>query len=106
HPIAYGMPDFGLAINWASPAFAVRPVHNNENYQVVARYPDHDPLQSGWLIGPQHLFGKASLVEAGMGKGKIILIGFRPQLRAQAHGTFKILFNSIYYGAAQLQPLN
>ncbi len=105
NPIAYGMPEEALTINWASPAFAVRPVFNNENYKVVARYPHHDPLQSGWLIGPQYLFGKASLVEAGLGEGRIILIGFRPQLRAQTHGTFKILFNSIYYGAAELKPM-
>jgi hypothetical protein len=52
-------------------------------------------LQSGWLIGEKNLSHQAAMIEAKQGKGKIVLIGFRPQLRAQTHGTFKFLFNLI-----------
>ena len=101
HPVAFGMPEYALGINWFSQALAVRPVYAAEKYQVVARYPNFDPLQSGWLIGPQYLQGKASVIDAALGKGRVIMIGFRAQLRAQSHGTFKLLFNAIYYGASE-----
>ena len=32
-----------------------------------------------------------------MGHGHIILIGFRTQWRGQSHGTYKFMFNALYY---------
>ena len=95
HPLAYGMPDEGLVLNWDSPAFEIQPSPLNDRYTVAASYPDRDLLQSGWLIGEEKLTRKAALVMAEHGEGRIILIGFRAQHRAQTHGTFKVLFNSL-----------
>ena len=67
---------------------------------VVARYPNGNPFMSGRLIGDHILHNKPALVEVGAGKGKIIMFGFRPQNRAQPHGTFMLFFNSLYYGPA------
>ena len=65
--------------------------------RVIARYPA-DPKQvllSGWALGAEKIAGKAALVEITMGKGKIILFGFRPQYRGQSLATFPLLFNAI-----------
>jgi len=46
-------------------------------------------------VGEGNITGKAAMISAEMGKGKVILIGFRAQHRAQTYGTFKLFFNSI-----------
>lgn len=67
----------------------------NECYSMIVSYGDRDILQSGWLVGESNITGKAAMISAEMGKGKVILIGFRTQHRAQTYGTFKLLFNSL-----------
>jgi len=94
-PLAYGMPSEGLILNFNSPVFTVTPNLHNEDYKSVVRYPEERMLQSGWLIGEKYLSRKIALIDAKQGEGNIILIGFRPQHRAQTHGTYKFLFNSI-----------
>ncbi len=95
HPLAYGMPDDGLVLFWASPTFQIEPSQHNEWYQTIVRYGDRDILQSGWLIGEEHITKKAGMVVAKKGEGRVVLIGFRTQNRSQTHGTFKLLFNAL-----------
>jgi hypothetical protein len=94
-PLAYGMPSEGLVLFWNSQAFEITPTDTNENYQIVVRYPERDLLQSGWLIGEELLKNKAAVVAAKRGQGRVVLIGLRPQARAQMHATFKLLFNAL-----------
>lgn len=70
---------------------------DTDTITIIARYPS-DPNQillSGWALGAEKIAGKAALVEVKMGKGKIILFGFRPQYRGQSLATFPLLFNAI-----------
>jgi hypothetical protein len=92
--LAYGMPSKGLALYFNSPAFEVT-AQNAEDYEIVARYADRPLLESGWLIGEEHLARKAAVVVAKLGQGKVVLIGFPAQHRAQMHGTYKLLFNAL-----------
>jgi len=95
HPLAYGMPKEGLILFNSDQAFDVEPGQKNELYETVVRYQERDLLQSGWLIGEKNLSGKPAMVLAKMGKGRVILFGFRPQHRCQTHGTFKLFFNAL-----------
>jgi hypothetical protein len=67
----------------------------DERVRVIARYSENDLLRSGWLLGGGRIAGRIALAEVTMGKGRIILFGFRPQHRAQTWGTFPFMFNAI-----------
>jgi len=96
HPLAYGMPAEGLALYLGgNPVFEIVPGNANENYEVIAAYADRDLLRSGWLIGERVIAGKASVIAARYGRGRVFLYGFRPQHRAQTHGTYKLFFNAL-----------
>jgi hypothetical protein len=95
NPLAYGMPDEGLVLFWESPAFEISPTRHNDRYETVVTYKERDLLESGWLVGEEHLSKKAGMVSAEVGQGRVVLIGFRTQHRAQTHGTFKLLFNAM-----------
>ena len=64
---------------------------------VLARYPkETDPLESGLLLHPEAIEGKAAAMELAYGRGHIVLFGFKPQFRGQSHATYKYLFNELY----------
>jgi hypothetical protein len=95
HPLGYGMPSEGLVFHWDSFAFEVLPSGENDRYDVVVSYGERDLLESGWLIGEKHLRKRPAMVVARVGEGEAVLFGFRPQHRAQTHGTYKLFFNSL-----------
>jgi hypothetical protein len=93
HPLTAGLDESAAIWFEGSPAFDV------QTGTVLARYPEANPLLSGWLLGEQKLFGKAALVEAKLGTGRVVLFGFRPQYRAQSWSTYPALLNAIYTSA-------
>jgi Zinc carboxypeptidase len=100
-PIAKGMPKESIAWVENSPVFEVIESKDAGGtpalpVRVIAWYPkDKDPLLSGWLLGGDRIKGKAALVEVGLGKGRIILFGFRPHYRGQSLATYPLFFNAI-----------
>jgi hypothetical protein len=63
--------------------------------RVIARYAKDGVLQSGWLLGEEKIKDRIALAETQMGKGRIILFGFRPQHRGQTWGTLPLIWNAI-----------
>jgi hypothetical protein len=98
HPLGYGLRAEEAAYFADSPAFATQPTDARFERRVVVRYPDDakDILVSGYLEGGKLLERRAAVVELAIGKGRVILLGFRAQHRAQPHRTFKLLWNAIY----------
>jgi hypothetical protein len=94
HPLAAGRPDTAGVYFTNSTTFDVPA---GMAARIVARYPARaeDILLSGYLQGASSIAGKAAMVEAPVGRGRVVLFGFRPQHRGQAVGTFKLLFNAL-----------
>jgi hypothetical protein len=97
-PLTFGMRPEEAVYFGDSPAFQTRVPDARFDRTVIARYPDDDKdiLISGYLEGGELLEKKAAAVEFEVGKGKVILIGFHAQHRAQPLRTFKLLFNTLY----------
>jgi hypothetical protein len=66
-----------------------------KDVEVVAHYRNHDTLLSGWAIGTEYLHGKAGVVAARVGKGRILLYGIDATYRGQPTGTAKMFFQGI-----------
>ncbi len=94
HPLAFGMP------REANIFFRSNAVFRAMEGTPVLTYPLSNPLMSGWLQGDSLLYGQAAMTEVRQGDGRIVLYGFRPQHRAQTHGTYKLVFNGIYLSRA------
>ncbi len=57
------------------------------------------------MIGAEKIEGKAAALDVVLGQGHVILIGFRTQWRGQSHGTYKFLFNAMYYNNSMAPAL-
>jgi hypothetical protein len=91
-PLARGLPRKVDAYFINSSAFEVV---DAQSVRVIARYAQQGVLRSGWLLGEGRIAGKVALAEVPLGRGRVILFGFRPQHRGQTWGTFPFIFNSI-----------
>jgi hypothetical protein len=97
-PLSFGMRGEEAVYFGDSQAFQTRVPDARFDRKVIARYPDdqEDILISGYLEGGDLLEKRAAAVEFTVGEGRVILIGFRAQHRAQPLRTFKLLFNTLY----------
>jgi hypothetical protein len=103
HPVTYGLPpqlalfqDEGLAFDTVLPGPEIE-------RRVLASYPvdPEDVLASGWARGTDAIARKAAAVAMTLGKGHVVLLGFRPQHRAQTPATFPFLFNALYWSTSR-----
>jgi len=95
HPVVAGLPAMPAVMFERNQAFDTRQGFRG---RVLASYvKDRNPLVSGYLLGAEQIEGKAAAIDAFYGTGHIVILGFRPQWRGQSHGTYKFLFNALYY---------
>jgi hypothetical protein len=97
HGLTAGLPSETHGWYWrSSRAFDV----GDPTVSVVASYGDGNPVESGWILGPEHLAGQPALVEVRVGNGSVVLFGFQPNYRAQTVATWPLLLNSLMPGQA------
>ena len=106
HPLAYGTPELMDIFFDNSPVLDLMPDAALKGLQAVAWFENANPLRSGWVWGDQYLRRGVEVVSAPVGKGKLFMFCPEITFRGQPHGTFKLLFNGIYYGGAELVNLN
>jgi hypothetical protein len=99
-PLAYGMDDKAMVMWDESPAFRLQPEAVLKGVKPVAWFDNATPLRCGWAWGQQYLDQAVAIVDAPLGKGRVVLFGPEVLWRAQPHGTFKMFFNGIYYPSA------
>ena len=93
-PVNYGVPASPVVMFEHGPAFETLPGFKGA---VLAKYAkETDPLESGMIIHSELLHDKDAALELAYGRGRILLYGFKPQHRGQAHGTYRYLFNALY----------
>ena len=100
NPVAFGYEKKVDVFFDSSPVLQLAPNATLKGVKPVAWYDSKTALRSGWAWGQHYLEGGTAMVEAQVGKGKVFLFGPEITFRAQPHGTFRFLFNSIYYGTS------
>jgi hypothetical protein len=94
NPLAWGEPQDLDLYSDGSPAFSVK--SGATGVTTPVKYPSSNILRSGWLLGEDVIAGQTAVADVKYGAGQVALLGISVQHRAQAHGTFKLLFNSLY----------
>jgi len=86
----------------ASPVFKLAPeaIAKGE-VKPLMWFETNKPLRSGWAWGQAYLQGGVAAFSAPVGAGKLLAFGPEITFRAQAQGTFKLLFNQLYSTGSQ-----
>ena len=103
HPVTDGLAEEAAIFQDKPIAFETTAPGPGTERWVLASYPDdrRDVLLSGFIQGEDRLERRAAAIALTQGKGKVVLLGFRPQHRAQTPGTFPFLFNALWWSVAR-----
>jgi hypothetical protein len=98
-PVAYGLPQHVDVMFDNSPVMRIE--GGAQNVRPIAWFDSATPLRSGWAWGERALEGGITMAEADVGSGRLYLFGPELLFRAQPHGTFRFVFNSLYAAAGE-----
>lgn len=94
-PITAGMEEHTNVFFDDSPVFRLGAGADAAGVRRIGWFDTKTPLRSGWSWGEALLENGVVAFEADVGKGRGVFFGPEILKRAQPHGTFKLLFNSI-----------
>ncbi|HET7622621.1 MAG TPA: M14 metallopeptidase family protein [Gemmatimonadaceae bacterium] len=95
HPLMAGMPARADVVVNRGPVLTT--LDGFEGAVLASYAADSSPLRSGWLNGEKYMYGAAAALDVKHGKGHVVLFAFQPQWRGQSTGTFRTVFNSLFY---------
>jgi hypothetical protein len=95
HPVALGLNEHTNMFFDDSPVFRLGPGAEAAGVRRIGWFDTKTPLRSGWSWGESYLENGVVAFEASVGRGRGVFFGPEIMKRAQPHGTFKLLFNSI-----------
>ena len=98
-PLAHGVTNPVDVFFDNSPVFKLDPDATMKGVRPVAWFDTATPLRSGWAYGQGYLEGGVQIVDAAVGRGRMLLFAPEITFRAQPAGTFKFLFNGINLAA-------
>ena len=99
-PVTSGMDELTNVFFDDSPVFKLDAGADAAGVKRLAWFDTKTPLRSGWSWGESYLENGVIAFEAPVGKGRGVFFGPEILKRAQPHGTFKLLFNSIVMSGA------
>ncbi len=98
HPVMAGMPERADVMVFNSPVFTTT---DGFAGSVIAKYPsDSTPLLSGFLNGAKYMEGYAAALDVKHDRGHVVLFAFQPEWRGQPTGTFRTVFNALFFAGA------
>jgi hypothetical protein len=108
HPLLYGLRGKTLPVRWAEGPLLQVAGSNPETVaftgtipntaKIVLRYPGgDDAVLSGLMRGADQLRNRPALVEAPVGKGRVLLYTMNPIYRWQTFGEHGLVFNGLLY---------
>jgi len=103
HPFSYGMPTRTAGFFASSSAYEITMDAQGGDAMptTIATYAPRDLLVSGWLEGESVIAGRAAAIDARIGAGRVVLIGFRVLHRGQSLAAFRLLFNAVLFSEAR-----
>lgn len=100
-PVAFGLPK-QLDLYFSDGRWDNAPVFDlpkeRADIKPILWFDNATPLRSGWAWGQQYLQNGVLAAQARIGNGRLTFFGTDITFRAQAHGAFKLLFNSLMQG--------
>ena len=96
HPVGRGLPAALKVMSVMNHGYA--PARGGDIVRPIVRYEGTPLLASGYAAGEARLQGTLAAFDAPIGRGRVVVLGFRVQHRAQTLSTFKLLFNAVLLG--------
>jgi hypothetical protein len=104
HPLFFGYADRTIPVRWADGPLLRVPDVNDTNAQsgalprpsVLMRFTGAQPL-SGLMRGSDQIRRRPALVDAAVGKGRVLLYVVNPIYRWQNFGEHNLVFNALLF---------